>query len=293
MSNLPSTLAKALGVVARHSEPIVLADAAARKNPESYSSPHPLPGITRVRQADAPDAVHLLSAKDVTQDSSWLTGSADAEGLAASIAAAQAAGDNAQTAHDTYAAKKGSWSGIPVVGNPNASAEFVLIEDQGAFPTGLDIGDAVAGSVPKLFVSEHSDTFTLDCTSQGTIVTLQTDEACILFPINGLWVPFVFHAGQRMQFDTLAVNSVSSEQIVGRENSMAPPDAPKFPFGLCDSDPAHQCFLPLWAGTIMVRVAAPASAGAAGTTGQFAFDSDFYYVCVAPNTWKRTALSTW
>lgn len=37
----------------------------------------------------------------------------------------------------------------------------------------------------------------------------------------------------------------------------------------------------------------PASAAAAGTQGQIAWDSDYLYVCVAANTWKRVALTTW
>lgn len=37
----------------------------------------------------------------------------------------------------------------------------------------------------------------------------------------------------------------------------------------------------------------PASASAAGTAGQKAYDSSYIYVCIATNTWKRTALSTW
>lgn len=53
-------------------------------------------------------------------------------------------------------------------------------------------------------------------------------------------------------------------------------------------------------GTILTRprihdiwVAPPASATSPGTTGDNAFDSDYFYVCVATNTWKRVALSTW
>lgn len=37
----------------------------------------------------------------------------------------------------------------------------------------------------------------------------------------------------------------------------------------------------------------PASATATGTTGQVAWDSNYIYVCVATNTWKRTPISTW
>ncbi len=37
----------------------------------------------------------------------------------------------------------------------------------------------------------------------------------------------------------------------------------------------------------------PATATSPGTVGQIAEDNNFFYVCVATNTWRRTALSTW
>ena len=37
----------------------------------------------------------------------------------------------------------------------------------------------------------------------------------------------------------------------------------------------------------------PASAGAAGNTGDRAWDADYFYICVATNTWERTAHATW
>lgn len=53
-------------------------------------------------------------------------------------------------------------------------------------------------------------------------------------------------------------------------------------------------------GTIFVRPhvediwqGVPASATAPGHKGDNAFDSNYFYVCVATNTWKRVALSTW
>lgn len=39
--------------------------------------------------------------------------------------------------------------------------------------------------------------------------------------------------------------------------------------------------------------AAPASSSAAGTQGEWAWDSNYIYVCTALNTWKRVAISTW
>ena len=48
-----------------------------------------------------------------------------------------------------------------------------------------------------------------------------------------------------------------------------------------------------FSGTINIPTSTPASAGAAGTTGDIAWDSSYVYVCTATNTWKRTAIATW
>lgn len=42
-----------------------------------------------------------------------------------------------------------------------------------------------------------------------------------------------------------------------------------------------------------VKVAVPASATATGSVGQWAADSTYLYVCIAANTWVRSALATW
>jgi len=53
-------------------------------------------------------------------------------------------------------------------------------------------------------------------------------------------------------------------------------------------------------GTLFVRPiiedhwsAVPATASSTGRKGAVAFDTSYFYVCVATNTWKRTPLSTW
>ena len=38
---------------------------------------------------------------------------------------------------------------------------------------------------------------------------------------------------------------------------------------------------------------APASAGATGTAGQLAYDASYFYICIATDSWKRTAISAW
>ncbi len=46
--------------------------------------------------------------------------------------------------------------------------------------------------------------------------------------------------------------------------------------------------------TIRVRTSkTPASSSDPGNTGDIAWDSDYIYVCVAANTWKRVAIASW
>jgi hypothetical protein len=47
------------------------------------------------------------------------------------------------------------------------------------------------------------------------------------------------------------------------------------------------------AGKMNTWVAAPVTAASTGTSGQIAYDAGQLYVCVATNTWVRTALATW
>lgn len=37
----------------------------------------------------------------------------------------------------------------------------------------------------------------------------------------------------------------------------------------------------------------PATAGAAGNTGDMCWDTNYIYICVAANTWKRVSITTW
>lgn len=46
-------------------------------------------------------------------------------------------------------------------------------------------------------------------------------------------------------------------------------------------------------GGMVVPSKTPSSATATGTAGEIAFDDNYIYRCVATNTWKRVAISTW
>ena len=49
----------------------------------------------------------------------------------------------------------------------------------------------------------------------------------------------------------------------------------------------------VFAPTLVIGAGFPASSSSTGTTGQIQFDTNYLYVCVDINTWKRVALSTW
>lgn len=50
---------------------------------------------------------------------------------------------------------------------------------------------------------------------------------------------------------------------------------------------------PIWQALPAVSAVPPASATSTGQTGQITWDSDYIYMCIATNTWKRVEISTW
>jgi hypothetical protein len=46
-------------------------------------------------------------------------------------------------------------------------------------------------------------------------------------------------------------------------------------------------------GNVTISSTVPTTASDTGTAGQIAYDSTYVYICIATNTWKRAALSTW
>jgi len=41
------------------------------------------------------------------------------------------------------------------------------------------------------------------------------------------------------------------------------------------------------------NVSVPSTISSAGVEGQVAYDSTYFYICTATNTWRRVAISTW
>lgn len=62
--------------------------------------------------------------------------------------------------------------------------------------------------------------------------------------------------------------------------------------GIATSSPTAK--LDVNSNVIRLRTAkTPASASASGNAGDICWDANYIYVCVATNTWKRAALSSW
>lgn len=53
------------------------------------------------------------------------------------------------------------------------------------------------------------------------------------------------------------------------------------------------CNVVITGSKLSIPTSTPASSSATGTEGTVAWDSSYVYVCVANNTWKRAALSSW
>lgn len=43
----------------------------------------------------------------------------------------------------------------------------------------------------------------------------------------------------------------------------------------------------------LTPVPTPATAGSTGIPGQFSYDTQYFYMCIATDTWKRVLISTW
>lgn len=47
------------------------------------------------------------------------------------------------------------------------------------------------------------------------------------------------------------------------------------------------------ASSTVVLASVPPTPTAAGIKGQMAYDSNYLYICIATNTWRRVGISTW
>jgi hypothetical protein len=74
--------------------------------------------------------------------------------------------------------------------------------------------------------------------------------------------------------------------VLGTKNVIAGP-------GMTASDTNGNTVVSVDTSLVGLRVAPPASATSACQTGSWSSDSNYFYVCIAANTWRRTQLSSW
>jgi hypothetical protein len=108
---------------------------------------------------------------------------------------------------------------------------------------------------------------------------------------NGLGARYDSNLGQ------VSFNNANDLYISSGWNSASPFNILLMPsstgkIGLFNNAPASP--LDINANTVRLRTArTPASAGASGNQGEICWDASYLYVCVATNTWKRAALTSW
>jgi len=165
----------------------------------------------------------------------------------------------------------------PVVGDITGNVTGNLTGNVTGNVTGNLTGDVtgdVTGNLSGNVTSTGSSSFTSIAVTGGTINGTQigaTSASAGTF--TGITVTGTA---------TIATAAVSAGAIDGTNIGGTTPDAGTFTTLATTGD------------KISVQTAkTPASAGASGTAGDIAWDTNYVYVCVATNTWKRAALSTW
>lgn len=63
--------------------------------------------------------------------------------------------------------------------------------------------------------------------------------------------------------------------------------------GLIGTDVGGQAVLSIDSSLVGLRTTPPATSSSTCTAGSWAADTNYYYLCVSANTWKRAALSSW
>lgn len=101
-------------------------------------------------------------------------------------------------------------------------------------------------------------------------------------------------------FTTLAATSIDSTPIGGTTpasgafTTLSATSMDSTPIGGTTPESGTFSTLATTGDTLTIQTTkTPATATDTGTTGQIAWDSSYIYVCIATNTWVRSALTTW
>ncbi|MCS5592949.1 MAG: hypothetical protein NZ730_00060 [Porticoccaceae bacterium] len=118
--------------------------------------------------------------------------------------------------------------------------------------------------------------------SPGNVFLSNVKNADVIFRV-GTGVAEVFRIDQSE--DSMLLNTDSKVQFRDTATSINSPSADVLQITAPTLEVSNDL--------VLEGPTVPASAGATGTAGQISWDADFIYICVAADTWKRVAISTW
>jgi len=124
------------------------------------------------------------------------------------------------------------------------------------------------------------------------VTTAATAQWAVVCASNGVANSTGFYVDVSNNFQMVVRNSASG--LTGLINSAGDSwvNSVTGNFGIGTNAPSQK--LDVNSDSIRVRSAkTPASATDTGTQGQLCWDSNYVYVCIATNTWKRAAIATW
>jgi hypothetical protein len=184
-----------------------------------------------------------------------------------------------------------NWSGLPYYG----SGIFSEINHYHNISNISNFGSGVSGLLPVknisastgIFVSEVDGVFSISVTGNFGLIGSQVDSR-----VSGY-----LQAGSGVYFNyinnSLVINSSgtgsSNIDIEDVENTVDSYFDTFLVAGTGINFSYHNNELTIKSNLVMP----PVSSTGSGIVGQFSYDSDYFYVCVALNLWKRTSLNSW
>lgn len=201
----------------------------------------------------------------------------------------------------------------PTSASADKPARFTLMDDPFA-PTKIEIIQATgvsapaAGVVTLTGVTRGLEGTTAQSWAGGSLV-MQSVTAGMLQAIEGYLYPVATAAGP-FAHGGLAFNS--QREVWVTDGTWIRPESGAFAMTLssieveglvvsaafsCKASATFASNLSVVgtasAASLRVTGSAPANSSAAGAQGEIRYDSSYIYVCTAPNTWKRAALSSY
>lgn len=147
--------------------------------------------------------------------------------------------------------------------------------------SGLNASNITSGNMSYLRFNPNEVTLPLSTASvPNDSICLMASTTAAGYPITGTILSAVFNQDRGIQF----LNSNNGMTIYSRSRHSSFTDG---------WSPWYRMLLEISNSIRTSGSKTPDSASAVGSLGELCWDANYMYVCVAANTWKRTALTTW